>query len=166
MPSAQVRRLKVPSASKRLVTPDLDKSRWKKGSRVLKTEITLCGRKDSKRWNIKIDRCATLPKGHGELCWAFQLPKGKYWQQQTHNTLKRKPWPHRMGYGPINWYVSRTHLHNNRGVLGLRAGQKGGVAKVRIMADSVVLSIEIIIGISMERTTLSAMIRMFSIYWL
>ena len=35
-----------------------------------------------------------------------------------------------MGYGPINWYVSRTHLHNNRGVLGLRAGQKGGVAKV------------------------------------
>ena len=69
-----------------------------------------------------------------------------------------------MGYGPINWYVSRTHLHNNRGVLGLRAGQKGGVAKVRIMADSVVLSIEIIIGISMERTTLSAMIRMFSIY--
>ena len=35
-----------------------------------------------------------------------------------------------MGYGPINWYVSRTHLPNNRGVLGLREGQKGGVAKV------------------------------------
>ena len=35
-----------------------------------------------------------------------------------------------MGYGPIIWYVSRTHLHRNRGGIGLRAGQKRGVAKL------------------------------------
>ena len=35
-----------------------------------------------------------------------------------------------MGYGPIIWYVSRTHLHRNRGGIGLRAGRKGSVAKV------------------------------------
>ena len=35
---------------------------------------------------------------------------------------------------------------------------------IRIMADSSVLSTEIIIGIPIERTTLSAMTRMFSIY--
>ena len=38
------------------------------------------------------------------------------------------------------------------------------IKNIGIMADSVVLSVEIIIGISMEITSLSAMIQMFSMY--